>query len=324
MRVPYRLSCYALALTSLFAGTARAADSCLVGISMFTLGAPYYAAALDAASKKAKAMGCEVTTSDGRNDMSKQINDVEDMVARGVNVLLIDPRDPEGLVTSVNAASKAGIKVVVFDSALNPRANYVTLVQSSNDQNGRLTGAWLANKMKGQPMKIALISGTKGNVVGEERRLGVIRGLTEAQLQQGGAAGFQIVGQGWGDWTQEGGLKAMEDLLVAHPDINVVLGENDSMVLGARKALESAGKADKVVLLAAADGQKEAYRLIKEGKYGATGLNDPDQIGTLAARYGVEALQGKLPANFPKVYYTNPAAVTQANVDKFYKADSIF
>jgi len=159
---------------------------------------------------------------------------------------------------------------------------------------------------------------------GEERRLAVIRGLTEAQLQQGGKAGFQIVGQGWGDWTQEGGLKAMEDLLVAHPDINVVLGENDSMVLGALKALESAGKADDVLLVAAADGQKEAYRLIKEGKYGATGLNDPEQIGSLAAQIGIDAMKGKLPANQPKVLYTPPAAVTKENVDKFYKADSIF
>jgi len=268
MRLPYRLSCYALALTSLFAGTARAADSCLVGISMFTLGAPFYVAAQDAASRKAKEMGCKVTTTDGRNDMSKQISDVEDMVARGINVLLIDPRDPEGLVPAINAASKAGIKVVVFDSALNPRADFVTLVLPDNDQNGRQIGSWLANKMKGTPMKIALISGAKGNVVGEERRLAVIRGLTEAQLKQSAKAGFEIVGQGWGDWTQEGGLKAMEDLLVAHPDINVVFGENDSMVLGARKALESAGKSDQVLLLAAADGQKEAYRLIKEGKYG--------------------------------------------------------
>ncbi|KGT89140.1 ABC transporter substrate-binding protein [Erwinia typographi] len=324
MRIPYRLTCYALALTSLFAGTARAADECLVGISMFTLGAPYYSAALEAASKKAKEMGCKITTADGQNDMSKQISDVEDMVARGVNALVIDPRDPEGLVTAVNAASAAGIKVVVFDSALNPRANYVTLVQSSNDQNGRLIGSWLAKKMKGQAMKIALISGSKGNVVGEERRLGVIRGLTEAQLQQSSTAGFQIVGQGWGDWTQEGGLKAMEDLLVAHPDINVVFGENDSMVLGARMALEQAGKADKVTLVAASDGQKEAYRLIKEGKYGVTGLNDPDQTGTLAAQYAIEALRGKLPADFPKVYYTKPAAVTKENVDQFYKPNSIF
>jgi len=103
-----------------------------------------------------------------------------------------------------------------------------------------------------------------------------------------------------------------------------VLGENDAMVLGARKALEQAGKLDKVLLVAAADGQKEAYRLIKDGKYGVTGLNDPDVIGTLAAEYGIQAVQGKLHADFQRVYYTEPAAVSIDNVDKYYRADSTF
>lgn len=304
------------------AGAARAAD-CVVGVSMFTLAAPYYAAQLQAASEEAKKLGCEVTTADGQNDMAKQIGDVEDMVSRGVNVLIIDPRDPEGLVPAVNAAAADGVKVVVIDSALSQKANYVTLVQSSNDANGKLVGEWLANEMKGKPMKIALISGDKGNVVGEERRLGVIRGLVEGQLRQDGSADVEIVGQGWGGWTHEGGLKAMEDLLTAHPDVNVVLGENDSMVLGAAKALEQAGKTD-VLLVAAADGQKEAYAMIKDGKYGATGLNNPTEIGRLGVQYGVKALRGELPAGFPKISYTDPAVITKANVDQFYKPDSLF
>ena len=77
---------------------------------------------------------------------------------------------------------------------------------------------------------------------GEARRLGVLKGILEQQLVQSGHAGFEVVGQGWGGWNNEGGLKAMEDILTAHPEVNVVLGENDSMVLGARDALKEAGK----------------------------------------------------------------------------------
>ena len=86
----------------------------------------------------------------------------------------------------------------------------------------------------------------------------------------------------------------MEDLLTAHPDANVVLGENDSMVLGAMKALEAQGKTD-VLALAAADGQKEALALIKDGKYGATGLNDPDLVARTAVDIGLKAVKGELP-----------------------------
>jgi len=303
--------------------TARAAG-CAVGIAMYTLNAPYFAAQLQAAQDQAKKAGCTVTSSDGQNSLTKQIGDIEDMVAKGINLLVINPRDPEGLVPAVNAAAKAGVKVVVIDSGLDPKANYVTLVQSSNDRNGFLVGEWIAKTMRGKPMKIALISGERGNVVGQERRLGVFRGIIEGQLVGDGKAGFEVVAQGWGDWTNDGGLKAMEDILTAHPDVNVVLGENDSMVLGARKALEAAGKLNDVLLVAAADGQKEALQMIKEGKYGATGLNDPDLVARTAVDAGLKVIKGTLPADFPKLDYTTPAVITKDNVDKYIKPNAIF
>ena len=319
------LCSYALAtvLTVGLAATAAAAE-CKVGISMFTLNAPYYAAQLQAAQDQAKKAGCSVSTSDGQNDMSKQIGDVEDMVAKGVTLLIINPRDAEGLVPAVNAASKAGVKVVVIDSGLDPKADYVTLVQSSNDRNGFLVGQWIAKKMSGKPMKIALLSGEKGNVVGQERRLGVLRGILEGQLAGSGKAGFEVVAQGWGTWNNDGGLKAMEDILTAHPDVNVVLGENDSMVLGARKALQAAGKLNDVLLVAAADGQKEALQMIKEGKYGATGLNDPDLVARTAVDVGLKAASGKLPVTFPKLDYMVPAVISQENIDKYLKPNAVF
>jgi ribose transport system substrate-binding protein len=312
-----------LATTALLIGSAQAAD-CMIGISMKTLNAPYFAAQEAAAKDQAAKAGCQVATADAQNDMGKQIGDVEDMVSKGVNLLIINAADPQGLVPAINAAAAAGVKVVAIDSTVDPKAKYITLIQSSNDQNGFQVGQWLAQSTAGKDLKIALLSGEKGNVVGQERRLGVFRGLVEGQLVNGGKVSFAVVGQGWGGWTHEGGLKAMEDLLVAHPDINVVLGENDSMVLGARKALEAAGKTNDVLLVAAADGQKEALQLIQEGQYGATGLNDPDLIARTAVDVGMKALDGSLPADFPRVDLTTPSAITKDNVAKFYRPDAVF
>ncbi|QEN87826.1 substrate-binding domain-containing protein [Labrys sp. KNU-23] len=303
-------------------GMASAAD-CKIGVAMYTLSAPYFAAQQAAAIDQGKKAGCEVTTSDGQNDMGKQISDVEDMVAKGVNLLILNPRDPEGLVGAANAASAAGVKVVVMDSSINTKANIVTQVRSSNDQNGFLVGQWLAKKMQGKPVKIILLSGSQGNEVGRDRRLGVFRGLVEGQLVNDGKANFEVLGQGWGNWATEDGLKAAEDLLQAHPDVTVLLAENDSMALGGMKALQAAGKND-VLVLAAADGQKEALALIKDGKYGATGLNDPDLVARTAVDIGLKALKGELGADTPKLQLTTPAVITQENVDKFYKKDAVF
>ena len=318
------LSAFALAaaLAAGACGAAQAAD-CKVGVAMYTLSAPYFAAQVAAAVDEAKKAGCEVSQSDGQNDMNKQISDVEDMVSKGVNLLILNPRDPEGLVAAADAATKAGVKVVVMDSSINPKAHVITQVRSSNDQNGYLVGQWLAKKMEGKPIKMILLSGSQGNEVGRDRRLGVFKGLIEGQLVNEGHAGFQVLGQGWGSWAQEEGLKAAEDQLQAHPDANVILGENDSMVLGAIKALEAAGKKD-VLVLAAADGQKEALALIKEGKYGATGLNDPDLVARTAVDIGVKALKGELPADYPKLVLTKPDVITKENVDKYYRKDAVF
>ncbi|MCD2182898.1 substrate-binding domain-containing protein [Rhizobium sp. GN54] len=309
------------AATSLVAMSAAQAADCKIGISMKTLDAPYFAAQEVSAKKKAEELGCEVISVDGQNDLNKQVADVEDMVAQGIGALIINPRDSKGLVPAVNAATAAGVQVFVIDSTIDPQANFVTLVQSSNSQNGLLVGQWLADNTKGKDLKIALISGDKGNEVGQERRLGVLAGLLEGQLRNEGRARFEVVGQGWGGWTNEGGLKAMEDLLTANPDVNVVLGENDSMVLGAQKAL---GGSSDVMLLAAADGQKEALQAIKDGTYGATGLNDPAIVASTAVELAKKAIDGELPAGISKITYTTPTAITKENVDTYLKKDAVF
>ncbi|MEH6775279.1 MAG: substrate-binding domain-containing protein [Cereibacter changlensis] len=313
----------ALLGATLMTSAASAQEACSVGVAMYTLGAPYFAAQEVAARAAAEELGCTVRTADGQNDMIKQIGDIEDMVAAGVNVLIVNPRDSLGLVPAVDAATAAGVHVVAMDSMLDPSANFITNVSASNEANGKLVGEWLAKQSGGKPLKIALLSGSQGNVVGQARRTGVLSGLMEATITQYGSADIEVVGQGWGNWATEGGLTAMEDLLTAHDDINVVLGENDSMVIGAREALKAANRLDGVLLVAAADGQKEAYQMIKNGEYGATGLNDPAALAKLAVEIGVKALNGE-EQELTKFTFTDPAVVTQENVDTYYNPESLF
>ncbi|MEC9196808.1 MAG: substrate-binding domain-containing protein [Pseudomonadota bacterium] len=313
----------AAAVIATLCATAASAEGCTIGISMKTLDAPYFAAQDVAARKRAEEIGCTPISADAGNDLNKQVADVEDLVAQGVDALIINVRDSQGLVRAVNAAADAGVPVIAIDSSIDASANIVTLVQSSNTRNGMLVGQWLADETDGQDLKIALLSGDQGNEVGQERRLGVLAGLIEGQLKNGGKASYEIVGQGWGGWGNEGGLTAMEDILTAHPDVNVVLGENDSMLLGARNALRAQGLEDKVLLVAAADGQKEALELIKTGEYGATGLNNPAQVAATAVDIAKGVIDGTM-TDIPKITYTEPAVITQENVDQYYNPEAVF
>ncbi len=304
------------------AGPVKAARDLTIGLSMYTLDAPYFAAQSNAVKRKAAAMGVKrVIATEAHDDMNKQLADVEDLLSKNIDVLILNPKDPDGLVPATKMATRAGVPVIIIDSSISPAADYVTTVQSNNLANGELIGAWLATQMKGQPIRMALLSGTQGNPVGKERRQGVFRGIIEQQLRDRNRAGFEILTQGWGNWTHEGGLKAMEDILVAVPEANVLLCENDSMCLGALKAITEAGRKN-LLILAAADGQKEAYQAIRRGEYGATGLNDPALVGGTAVEIAVQYMAGR--RNFPKIYYTPAVAITKSNVDQYYRPDSDF
>lgn len=315
----------ALSAAFLLGVNADAADKPLkVGISMYTLSAPYFVAQQEAAKQAAEKMGCTVVATDAQNDMIKQIADVEDMLSQGINVLILNARDPKGLVPATKACTAAKVPVIEMDSSIDPSADYVTIVQSSNSANGQLVGDYLVNVMGNQPLKIALLSGDQGNLVGEDRREGVFRGIIESQLRQFGKADLTIVGQGWGKWSHEGGQKAMEDLLTAHKDINVLVAENDSMALGAMRAIGDAGRTKDIKVVAAADGQKEALQAIKEGTYLATGRNDPVEVATKAVEIAMKAVKGEIPPNFPRTTLTEPVAITKDNVNKYYNPNAVF
>jgi ribose transport system substrate-binding protein len=293
-----------------------------IGVSMYTLDAPYFAAQMASAKAEIERLGAKCVTTNAQGSMTKQIADIEDLLAQQIDLLLLNPLDPKGLVTATKEATKAKVPVIIIDSSIDPTADFVTTVQSNNSENGFAVGEWLGKKMGNTAVTIALISGAKGNPVGQARRDGVFTGLTEYQLRTFNNTTFKVVAQGWGNWAQEGGLNAMEDILTAHPEINVLLTENDSMALGAMKAIEASGKQGKILIVAAADGQKEALALIKKGNYGATGLNDPALIAKTAVTVGIQYLQGK--RDFTKVTFTQPAAITKENVDQYYNPSAVF
>ena len=293
-----------------------------VGLSMYTLSAPYFAAQLNAVEARVRELGMNVISVEAGNDMTKQLADVEDLLARGIDILILNPKDPLGAIPATKAATAAGVPVFIIDSSIDPSADYVTTVQSNNLQNGEAVGEWLAEQMDDTFVSMALISGSQGNPVGKERRQGVFRGFIEQRLRDANEASFEIVSQGWGEWSSQGGLNAMEDILVANPDINVLLCENDSMCLGAMRAIQEAGKQEQILVVAAADGQKEALEMIMEGRYGATGLNDPALVARTAVELAVEYLEGR--REFSNVTYTPPVAITADNVEEYYNPDADF
>ena len=293
-----------------------------IGRSMKTLTAPYVVAQVESIKERVEARGMKFIYTDGQDDIIRQVGNVEDLLVRGIDLLILNPLDPTALVQATKSATRAGVPVIIIDSSIDPEADYVTNIQANNLRNGELVGEWLVGQMGGKRIRAAVLSGAQGNPVGKERRQGIFRGIIEEQFRTLGGSRFDLLVQGWGNWTYEGGLKAMEDILVAHPDINVLISEQDAMALGAMQAIREAGKMEEIIVVSGADGQKEAFEMIIKGDYGATGLNDPVLIAEMAVDAAVRILTGD--RDFPQVIFTKAACISSDNVEEHYDPNSIF
>ena len=331
--------------------TAEGADSFRVGILFKTQNNPYFVDLSQKVQAYCEEAGFEVVgNQDAKQDLEAEFALMEQYVSQGVDLILWNPIDPKGSIAAADLCYEAGIPLIGIDN-LCQSENMTTTVYSDNKANGYAVGLYVGNNYyKDETINSILISGEKGNAVGQERRTGLMAGIigsragldeaaaweaAEAMNQEltdkgqayNEASDFYILGQGWGNWTSEEGLPAAEDLLVANASkVNLLLGENDNMLLGAMTAVENAGLMDQIWIAAAADGQKEAYELIKANtKYIATGLNAPPVIAKKAVEIAIDILvNGVDPESYELTTTTPPAAITIENVDEFYDPNAKF
>jgi ribose transport system substrate-binding protein len=293
-----------------------------LGLSMYTQKNPYYKAMQNAIEAYCKEKGIEMVATDAQDDINKQISDIEDLLAQGVDAILMNPSDPDSIVEVTKKAVAKGVQVVSLDNMVSDSAPVVTVVLSNNTANGKMVGNWVAKKMGTTPIKAFIISGAKGSVVGEDRRQGLIRGIVEEQLATMGKSQITIVGQIYTDWLADEALKNFQEVAAGIGDFNAVLSEADVMTLACMPAIKDMGLADKVIYGNAADGEKLAFETIKGGAPYATGLNNPGLIG----KTGVDVLIGYIEkgTSYGAVTYTPADCVSKDNVDKYYDPNAAF
>ena len=330
--------------------TSKSAKTIKIGFVQKTLENEFQKALADGLVKAGEAKGWKVTVLDAKNSIENEQNNLETFVSQKYDLIFINVVDTKAATEGINVAVEAGIPVIGIDSHVDDAANVVTGVSAPDLGNGRVVGLYATKQYaKDTLISAAVISGNKGNPGGLARRMGEFSGILEGRIgctekealalatkfeqeltDKGKAtnkeANFEVVAQGWGKWTVNGGLPAMEDILVANPKINCLLGENDSMLIGAKQAIDDSKKTNQIQIFAAADAMKGALELIKAGSsYKATGLNNPKLVAAkgidVAAKILIDHVDVK---SFGKVVNTEPACVTKDNVDKYYDSSSIF
>jgi ribose transport system substrate-binding protein len=216
---------------------------------------------------EAKKRGWQLVYTDAASSAAKEVSDVNSMIAQGVDVIFLVPREERPLIPAVRAAKKAGIPVILIDRAVDPSlakpgVDYLTFIGSNFVQEGNRVGEWLVKRMNGQA-KIIEIEGSVGASPANDRK----KGFDDIIHQH---PGMQILASQSGDFVRDTGRQVAQTLLQAHPDANVIYAHNDEMAIGAIAAIEAAGKVPgKDIILCSIDGEKDGVQAIIDGKIGA-------------------------------------------------------
>ncbi len=213
-------------------------------------------------------------------DLARQVALVEQMIARGVDAIVIAPADSKALVPVLKRAREAGIVVVNIDNRLDrgvlvEAGATIPFVGPDNREGARLVGEELAKQLK-RGDRVAILEGVPTAYNAQQRRAGF-----EEAMQAAGAA---VVAVQSASWEMEKANRITASLLTAHPDLAAILASNDSMALGAAAAVRAAAKEGQVRIVGF-DNISAVQALIREGRVLATA----DQHGGQLAVYGIEA-----------------------------------
>jgi ribose transport system substrate-binding protein len=278
-----------------------------VGFAQTESNNPWRIAQTESMKAEAAKLGYQLVYTDAAGSAAKQVADVNSMIAQGVDVIFLAPREEKPLIPAVMAAKKNGIPVILLDRSVDPKLakagqDYLTFIGSDFIKEGQRAAEWLIKNANGKT-KIIELEGTTGSSPANDRKKGFDEAIKKAE-------GFSIVASQSGDFARDKGRQVAEALLQAHPDANVIYAHNDEMAIGAISAVEAAGKVPgKDVLILSIDGGKEAVGLVAEGKIAAVVECNP--------RFGPKAFETM--ARYAKGEKIEPWVI---NEDKFYDASN--
>ena len=266
---------------------------------------PFFVKMKEGAEAKAAELGMTLKSFAGKvdGDHETQVAAIETCIADGAKGILLTASDTSSIVPAVQQARDAGILVIALDTPLSPADAADATFATDNFLAGELIGKWAAAKLGDETAnaKIAMLDlAVSQPTVDVLRDQGFLSGFgidTKDPKVIGDEDDARIVGNDITAGNEEGGRKAMENLLAVDPDINVVYTINEPAAAGAYEALKSIGR-EKDVLIVSVDGGCPGVQNVADGVIGATSQQYP----LLMASKGVEAIKnwaetGQKPAN---------------------------
>ncbi|CZF85911.1 sugar ABC transporter substrate-binding protein [Grimontia marina] len=284
------------AIAAMFAALPLAqasAEEVLIGLITKTNTNPFFVKMKEGAEAKANALDAKVSSFAGRfdGDTDSQVQAIENLVAAGATGILITPSDPQALAPVVKRARDAGVLVIALDTPFSPANVADATFATDNFKAGEMIGQWAKAKLGGnaKDARIALLDLSTANItVDVARNQGFLTGFgidTKNPNINRDEDDSRIVGNDVTQGSEEGGRRAMENLLQKDPSVNLVYTINEPAAAGAYEALKAVGREDDVIIVSV-DGGCPGVDNVGAGVIGATSMQFPLKMASL----GVEAV----------------------------------
>ncbi len=278
-----------------------------VGISMFVMDAGMTAlSGLMKETLEQADIPIEVFITSADSSTDKQNADVEDLVTKGCDLIWIQGFDRDAIVSSLESAYDAGVKLALGAVANSDSYTY-RYCNASEEQTGYMQADWfIENYLKKNPdktYKIAMCNGTMSTASGAGRRNGVVWGL-----EASGCSNYEIVVEQDNNYITETAQAWAEGLMTSHPEVDVIFCGNDDMAMGVANAIDAVGRTGEIVVLGT-DGQDVGLSLMQEGKMAATVRMNVMEIGVAMADSMIQCLKGTLEVGEDKVSYADASKI---------------
>lgn len=239
-------------------------DTYKVGFAQTESNNPWRLAQTKSMQDEAAKRGWQLVYTDAAGSAAKQVADVRSMIAQGVDVILLSPREEKPLIPAVMEAKKAGIPMILIDRSVDASmaeagVDYAAFIGSDFVKEGNMAAEILTKHMGGNA-KIIQLEGSTGSSPANDRASGFADYIKDHP-------GMQIIASQSGDFARDKGRQVFETLYQAHPDATALYSHNDEMTMGAIAAMEAAGKVPgKDLIIATIDGTKDATQAVIDGK----------------------------------------------------------
>lgn len=289
-------------ILALAAGSAAAKEIKSVGITLGSLGNPFFVTIAKGAEARAKQLNpnAKVTTLSADYDLNKQFTQIDNFIAAGVDMILLNAADPKAIEPAVKKAQKAGIVVVAVDVAA---VGADATVQTDNVQAGRIACEYIVQKLGGKG-NVIIQNGPQVSAV-VDRVNGCKGVLTKT-------AGIKVLSDDQdGKGSREGGMNVMQGHLTRFPKIDAVFTINDPQAIGTDLAARQFKRNNLVIT--SVDGAPDIEGALKGNtQVEASASQDPWAMAQKAVDIAQDIVNGKRPAS-PMVLMPS-TLVTRANI----------